>query len=160
MWDDWETQFGCTQKITAILSGHRRVFNKASVRNWGTPEHPAPTLNLEESNNEHCTGFAFAFPNHQRQAVTQSLKDREGRGFHFPELDILLPDGRVVGAVTPIYRGSNLIRDLSPGEIADMAKLARGESGACRDYVITLAERLTELGINDRAVTTLREALR
>ena len=46
MWDGWQTEHGCIRMVKATLRGYRRAFNKASVRNWGTRERPAPTVNI------------------------------------------------------------------------------------------------------------------
>ena len=77
MWDHWETQFGCLRSLVAVLPGYQRVFNKASVRNWGTPAVPGPTLNIMPSD-QACRGIAFEFPDRAAGAIDAYLRRREG----------------------------------------------------------------------------------
>ena len=46
MWDGWEKSFDCLETTNAILPNYQRVLNKKSVINWGTSDHPCPTLNI------------------------------------------------------------------------------------------------------------------
>jgi cation transport regulator ChaC len=85
-----------------LLSNYRRSFNKKSVRNWGTPATPAPTLGLEPAANVSCSGTAFEFLDMQRNPVENLLRDREGNSFALIENPVCLPDGREVRALTPV----------------------------------------------------------
>jgi len=46
--DGWEVRHNCLGRHIADLAGYCRVFNKASVRNWGTKTAPGLTLNLSD----------------------------------------------------------------------------------------------------------------
>jgi glutathione-specific gamma-glutamylcyclotransferase len=81
MWDGWEQQRGCIRRAGAELRGFRRIFNKASVENWGTADHPCPTLNLERIDSGVCRGIAFEFGNDRSEALLDYLATREGRAF-------------------------------------------------------------------------------
>jgi glutathione-specific gamma-glutamylcyclotransferase len=93
MWDGWEETLGCVGRRLADLGGYRRVFNKASVRNWGTKKSPCPTLNLKKEKASFCRGMAFEFADDRMVEIEQYLAKREGQGFSFPRLPIHV-DGR------------------------------------------------------------------
>jgi len=61
MWDGWEKNFDCPERVVADLNGYGRAFNKASVTNWGTKEHPGLTLNITEIAGVVWTGIVFGF---------------------------------------------------------------------------------------------------
>lgn len=158
MWDGWENNLGCLRRLEADLPGYNRVFNKASIRNWGSKKHPGPTLNLERSENASCRGIAFEFPVDQEASVMTVLKDREG-GFDLPELPATIPGGAVVGAITPIYTGKNIIVGKSLDEIVDMIAAASGTSGNCQDYARNVIAQIEALGVQDNAVAALSARL-
>jgi cation transport protein ChaC len=41
MWDGWQTKHACIRRVPAELDGYSRAFNKASVRYWGSKNHPS-----------------------------------------------------------------------------------------------------------------------
>lgn len=154
MWDGWEEARGGVRTDRAALLDYRRSFNKKSTRNWGTPEAPGPTLGLEPTEDGLCIGTAFEFPEDQRPALEVLLKRREGPSFTLTELRVRLPDGREIQAVTPVNnrRGDTYIGNVPAGERAAMARVARGEDGACADYVRNIHEKLRALEIVDEDV--------
>jgi len=154
MWDGWEQPFGGTRVDGAVLLGHRRSFNKKSVTNWGTSAAPGPTLGLEPAQDAECKGTAFEFPEAQRAAVQNLLRGREGASFTLDYLPVRLPDGREVCALTPLNdrTKSTYIGNVPIAQRGDMARTARGTSGACADYVRSIHEKLTALGIVDADV--------
>ncbi len=151
MWDGWEQALGGTRVDRAVLIAHRRSFNKKSVRNWGTPGAPAPTLGLEPAPGGNCIGTAFEFPAAQRGAVETVLRSREGASFAFVELAVRLPDGREVRALTPVNDRSKAtyMGNVPIAERGRLAKIARGTSGSCVHYVRNIHEKLSSLGIVD-----------
>ena len=103
MWDGWQTKHACIRSMPAELDGYSRTFTKASVRNWGSKNHPGPTLNLQKMEHQSCRGIAFEFPDHQRQALTRVLTEREGCA---PlDLTIRLDNGTEVVALVTVYTG-------------------------------------------------------
>jgi len=154
MWDGWEQTLGGSRVDRAVLSGYRRSFNKKSVRNWGTSDAPGPTLGLEPDSNGECSGTAFEFPEGQRAAVEKELRKREGKSFRLVGLAVHLPDGQQVVALTPVNdrNTSTYIGTISIKERAAMAKIARGEKGACADYVRNIHRKLDSLRIPDMNV--------
>lgn len=61
--------------------GYRRVFNKLSVKNWGTHDFPCPTLNLQAAAEARCVGVAFEFDDSRATEVIAYLVKREGKNF-------------------------------------------------------------------------------
>jgi glutathione-specific gamma-glutamylcyclotransferase len=159
MWDNWERDYDCVRRVIATLPGFRRAFNKASVKNWGTKEHPGPTLNLAADDSASCTGVAFEFPEDNRNKVLADLKRREGKGFEFKEQRIQLQDGEWVDALVPIYTGPNTLTGRTAGELAEMARVAAGTHGVGIDYVRNVAVKLAQSGIKDPAVEDFLAAI-
>lgn len=159
MWDDWQTQHGCIRKVRAILPEFRRIFNKASIRNWGTPDAPGPTLNIIPDASNSCIGFAFEFADESRSIVLAELERREGRNFELRASRVLIDRQSFVDAYVPYYTGSNVIHDKSLAQIAKMAQSASGTSGKCIDYVTNIAAKLSELGIDDPVIREFSEAV-
>ncbi len=154
MWDGWESSLGGSRVNRAVLVGYRRSFNKKSVRNWGTPEAPAPTLGLEPDEKANCIGTAFEFPNAQRIAVEDLLRDREGKSFALVELPVRLPGGREVLALTPVNdrRKQTYIGGIPIPKRVTMAITATGTRGACLDYIRNVRNNLQSLRIVDTDV--------
>jgi cation transport protein ChaC len=158
-WDNWSDRFGCLRRVTAELPGFRRSFDKGSVRNWGSKDHPCPTLNLTADPSRSCKGVAFEFPEARRSEVIAYLEEREGRGFGLQPVEIRLESCDRVTAVAPIYSGKNLLSGKSVAELAAMARIAQGVDGKCIDYARNIATKLAELGIDDPEVDEFRRAL-
>jgi len=74
---EWEADFECEQRETARLHGYRRAFDKASIKNWGSPECPCLTLNLVADSSVSCVDMAFLFPGRQSINVESYLAKRE-----------------------------------------------------------------------------------
>jgi cation transport protein ChaC len=152
MWDGWEKQHSCSQRQVAELRGYRRSFSKASVKNWGSPANPGPTLNLEGDEHAVCIGIAFEFPAGQTDEVTSYLARREGKGFELKPLQVFFKSEQAVNAVIPIYNGPNVIRAKSLAELVRQVASAKGTSGQCRDYVHGIQLELSKLGLSDPVV--------
>jgi len=159
MTDGWEDQYGCIRRVVAELWGYRRVFNKASVLNWGTQGCPCPTLNLEPDAGAVCVGIAFEFQDARRAEVEAYLVKREGKNFKLRGLDITLQGIRQTQAMVPLYTGKNILPAKTMQELVASIRQAHGTSGACSDYVEQINEQLAKLGIADAAVTKLSELL-
>lgn len=159
MGDGWEEKYGCVRRAKAEVRGYRRVFNKASVRNWGSNQYPCPTLNLVKSKSATCHGIAFEFPDDRKREIREYLTKREGKDFSLRKLPAQLDQGDEITAIVPIYEGNNLIPVSSVDKIVQMTIRANGKDGACVDYVKGIAEELRRLGIDDPAVSELWHVL-
>lgn len=159
MWDGWEANQRCIHRSLASLEGYCRVFNKSSIRNWGTKQTPCPTLNLKKVASGSCRGMAFEFADDRRPEITRYLANREGQGFSFPELPVQLEGSDRVLALVPVYDGNNMVDDTTPANLALLIRAARGTNGPCLSYVKGIAQKLAELGIEDPVVTELGQIL-
>lgn len=161
MTDGWEEEFNCAERIPALLAGYRRAFNKKSVKNWGTKEHPGITLSLEQAAGASCRGIAFAFGEQEfNNNIRPYLRKREACDPVL--LPLTLEDGREVQAQVYVYAGKNLLPpELSLKEKVDMVLNAgEGESGTARDYVRNAFEDLKEAGVEDQEVTAFWQAVK
>lgn len=158
MWDDWEAKRGCIRKAVADLHGYCRMFNKASVKNWGTKSTPCPTLKLSKVGAGVCRGIAFEFPDEQKTEILSYLQEREGK-FPLHEISVRLEDQSEVTAFVLIYNGKHIIEGKTLEEIAAMVLAASGINGVCLAYVKGIAGKLSAMGINDPAVTELLEKI-
>ncbi len=158
MWDGWEAERDCLRRVTAELRGYARAFNKLSVRNWGTRLHPGPTLNLIPADSL-CIGIAFEFSETSRGDIRAHLLEREGKNFNLNEQPIVLEDTSAVMALVPLYGGKNVLPAARASEVVGMALKANGTSGSCASYINAVFDHLSELGINDPAVSEVHKAL-
>ena len=150
IWDEWADRFGCIRRERATLEKYRRDFNKASVRRWGSPERPGPTLGLTSSASDCCIGVAFEFEDASRDEIIAYLERREGGSFSLEERDVVLADGRRVPAIVALKdpRAKTFLGDLPLEVRAALARRARGDAGSCVDYVVQVRKRLNDLGIH------------
>lgn len=160
MFDGWESSKGCIRREWAELAGYRRIFNKQSVKNWGTREQPGLTLNLQKFDSGTSRGVAFAFPDNTEvtQTVLDYLGNREACGPCI--LPILILGGQTAQAHVYIYHGRNILNSLvGLTQRAAMVVNATGTSGACFDYVRKTFDDLANIGIEDAEVTLLWNAV-
>lgn len=153
MLEPWEQDFGGRRRGPATLLRYRRAFNKRSTRNWGTQQAPCPTLGLESVDGARCIGLLFEFPDEQRDRILDYLRDREGQGFDFPELDVETVEGSL-RAIVPVNDRSHrtYIGRRTQDERARLAREAAGEKGSCREYVERVRASLQEMGVVDQDV--------
>jgi cation transport protein ChaC len=161
MWDGWEESHDCVRKEVAYLDGFERDFNKASTVNWGSSEHPAPTLGLARSTKASCAGLAFEFEPRQRESILKYLTSREGKAFSLVEHDVRLASGATVRAYVAVNDITHkaYIGGLSLAARAEMACHAAGRDGSGREYVNGIHEKLAKLQIRDDAVTQFVNAV-
>ncbi len=156
MWDGWETDYGCVQRMNAHLPGHTRIFNKKSLERWGTHERPGLTLNLMRTGI--CRGVVFQFEDTARNDIEDYLSARETCAA--TAVTVQLPDAAEVGALTYIYDGPRLIEDgLSLEDRAAMIVEAEGVAGSSYDYIKGVRDHLAALGVRDPEVETLWTAV-
>jgi cation transport protein ChaC len=160
MWDSWQLSRGCGRQTVAQLVGYRRALNKLSVKNWGTKDHPCPTLNLIAEEGASCLGIAFQFPEAARDELLRYLRKREGRDFSLQVVAIQLVGGSSVDALVPIYVGPNALAAGTPIEqTASLVARGAGRQGTCAEYIERVAAKLAELGINDVYIARLLEVV-
>jgi glutathione-specific gamma-glutamylcyclotransferase len=155
MWDGWETDFGCVQRLPADLAGHRRIFNKKSLERWGTHARPGLTLNLTQGGT--CRGVAFEFDDGARSDIEDYLCARETCAA--TEVPVMAGGGTVT-ALTYIYEGPRLIETgLALEDRAAMVLEAEGIAGSSYGYLKGVRAHLAELGVTDPEVEHLWAAV-
>jgi cation transport protein ChaC len=159
MWDRWEEAHGYVRREKAMLDGYRRVFNKPSIKTWGTKTFPCPTLNLVRSDSSCCHGMAFEFLDHHKQEILAYLAAREGKDFALLPLTVRLNLSDKVIATVPVYDGWNVISSNETKYLAEMALRASGRDGPCIRYVRGISEELRRLGIDDPTVRDFWDAV-
>ncbi len=161
MWDNWENQFQGIKHSKAKLNGYQRNFNKASTRNWGSPQNPCPTLGLEKIDESTCVGCAFEFDDNYQTSIMKELRRREGTTtFQLVELDVELKDGKIVRAITPVNKQNNTyLGNLTVEDRAENARVAVGTDGNCVDYIDKIYRYLKQSDIDDEKVNEMREAI-
>lgn len=162
MWDDWQEAFNGTKIENARLGGYHRSFNKASTRNWGTSESPAPTLGLEKDPESQCIGCAFEIPDHRAEEVKLKLREREGPSFELKEVHVQLPGEDTVSAIVSVndMSASTYIGDVPLEKRARMVRVANGRDGSGHEYVCNVREHLVDMGIEDPYVEAFWEMVR
>jgi len=156
MWDGWETDYGCVQRMPAHLPGHTRIFNKKSLERWGTRSRPGLTLNLTRGGA--CRGAAFEFDDAAKPDIEDYLSARETCAA--TAVTVQLPDATEVDALTYIYDGPRLIEDgLSLQDRAAMILEAEGVAGSSYDYIRSVRVHLAALGVRDPEVEILWETV-
>jgi cation transport protein ChaC len=154
IWDNWEKKYKCNKKIKATLFGYNRIFNKASVGNWGSKANPGPTLNIIKNDESFCEGVAFEFNDERKDKILSYLKKREGKNFQLKKFTIKTQQGDEATAFVPVYTGKNIIKGKTTYELAKMVATAIGTSGRCSDYIKNLSVKLEELEIEDKEVSS------
>ncbi len=157
----WRPGFDHGGAEPALLYGVHRCLCVFSHRYRGTAARPGLVFGL--ANGGSCRGMAYALRPETWPEVRDYLWDREMvTGVYRPALRKLrLATGRTVAALVFLadtghaqYAGL-----LETEEQLRFIRQARGEKGPNADYVLNTARRLDEMGIKDRQLDRLRNAL-
>lgn len=162
----WDPGFPHVEARQASITGFHRSFCVTSYRYRGTAEVPGLVLGLDRGGS--CHGMAFrVIPQDQPQTLDY-LWDREMiSGVYRPEkLDVRLrrpregsPDS--VRALTFVVQRHHdqYVGGLTLEETAAVICRARGQRGACADYLRNTVRHLSAMEIEDAALTQLLEAV-
>ena len=142
------------------VEGFSRRFGQPSTRNWGRPEHPAPTCSLIPGGA--VDGVVFGVSDHHKEAVLRELRRREAQD---PiELHVSI-DGDEVTALTWTMNNPWAERSIEALVSAAVANVSHGGGpfGNAWDYVDGVKCALEQRGLYDPFVheyhTALFEAL-
>jgi cation transport protein ChaC len=154
MIDGWEQEFDGTSHTGAKLINYQRSFNKSSTVNWGTRENPCPTLGLEPSEGSICVGCVFEFSDSAESKVRDHLRKREGKSFSLERVNVQLPNGGTVRALTPVndLTAKSYVGNLSTAKRQALVRDAAGTSGSCSEYVHRVHQTLRDMGVHDQVV--------
>jgi cation transport protein ChaC len=148
----WKQDFPFVESRPARISGWMRRFWQGSHDHRGLPEDPGRVVTLIEAPGEVCAGRAFLV----EPAVFRHLDHREKNGYERIDVAIELDDGHVGGLVYRAAPGNFAFLGPAPlDEMAAQVNRSAGPSGTNRDYLLSLACALRELGASDPHVFEL-----
>ncbi len=158
----WNPGFPFLESHPAVIGGYHRRFCVSSHRYRGTPERPGLVLGLDRGGS--CRGMAFRVaPDHVPETL-EYLWEREmiNRVYRPKLLPVRLRDGG--GPVT----ACTFVVDRAHGQYCgclDEATMAAriagccGERGPNLDYLANTVAHLKELGIHDKRLSSLLDAV-
>jgi cation transport protein ChaC len=157
----WKPGFAYRRKATALLRGAHRRLCIYSHRHRGTPERPGLVFGLVRGGS--CRGMAFEVDAERWDAVHTYLAAREmDRGvYREAQRPVELDDGATVTALAFLVDMRH-VQYAGRLDVAEQLRLVRsgvGESGPNPEYVLETARHLEALGIRDRYLSELVEAL-
>lgn len=157
----WRPGFDFVERAPAIIHGYHRAFCVKSVRHRGTKDQPGVVLGLDRGGS--CRGVAFRIAPEKTAETMAYLTEREQMNNIYHERKIparLTPDRQahvlayVVDRSHQQYTGR-----LDHEALLALIRQGHGQSGACRDYVLNTLDALSELGMEDHALSWLRGVL-
>jgi glutathione-specific gamma-glutamylcyclotransferase len=148
--------FPFARSAVGTVADHARRFHQGSPDHRGTPERLGRVVTLVGAPGESTTGVAYEVRADDAESVLVKLDLREQGGYERVEVDVALADA-AVRATTWIAPPANpyWLGDAPLAAIAAHVREARGPSGTNLDYVLALAAKLADLGIDDPHVTAL-----
>nr|GMD04716.1 gamma-glutamylcyclotransferase 2-1-like [Ipomoea batatas] len=148
----WNPGFEYDEKIIGYIKDYRRVFDLACIDHRGTPEHPARTCTLEQSEGAICWGAAFCV----RGGPEKEKKAMEEKDSVNPALT-----GVFVFMSTPDKVNNKYY--LGPAPLEDMAKQIATAFGPCgnnREYIFKMEKALYDIGHEDDYIIELANEVR
>lgn len=156
----WRPGFHHAETRRARLHGYHRTLCVYSTTYRGTPREPGLVLGLDRGGA--CTGVAFRVAPGDRDAVLAYLDEREldTNVYRRRTVKLVTGAGRVAAETYvvkrdhPDYAGRLGDRDMVP-----LILRGRGSSGHCVDYVASTVRHLTGMGIQDRGLIRILDAV-
>lgn len=151
------------ERRAATVSGWMRRLDQGSPDHRGTPERLGRVATLVPMPGGSVGGAVYRVPDEHAEHVLSSLDHREKGGYDRLTLSAAPHGGGPpLTAITWIAAPGNPYH-LGPAPLPAMVEQIRGAvgpSGANIEYVLRLAEALTELGVADPHVDEVAQALR
>jgi cation transport regulator ChaC len=153
--------FEALEARTGVVRGWLRRFWQRSDDHRGTPEAPGRVVTLIPENGAVCWGRVYRVDAGAADSILAALDYRERAGYQRFEVRVEIAGGPLVTAIA--YRATeanaNFAGPATLDEIAAVARVAAGPSGRNRDYVLSLAAALREMGADDPHVFALADLL-
>lgn len=157
----WRPGFRFAERHRAQLHGYHRSLCIFSHVHRGTPEAPGLVLGLDRGGR--CRGVAFRVAPEDTGATIVYLREREQATAVYLErhVRVQLDDGRRVRALTFVAdrRHAQYAGRLPEGDVMRLVRQGIGLSGANPDYVRATHEHLIEMGVSDRILARIAQAL-
>ncbi len=157
----WNPIVRFTERRLALVRGYHRRFCLRTVLGRGCPERPGLMLGLDHGGS--CRGVAYRLPAAPAREELLLVWRREMvAGAYRPRwLRAVTAAGPVTVLAFTIERGHDrYCRELDEAERIAMLATASGALGPAADYLFDTARHLAELGIPDRHLDRLCEAVR
>jgi len=157
----WNPGFAFRRTEKALLRGAHRSLSIYSHRHRGTPERPGLVFGLSRGGS--CLGVAFEVDEANWPSVFAYLQAREqDRGVYREAWrNIVLETGETVRALAYLVNEhhAQFAGRLDLARQVELVRSGHGESGANIEYVRRTAQHLLKLGIRDRTLLAIVEAL-
>ncbi len=157
----WRPGFPFIRQVPALLNGAHRSLCIYSHRHRGTEAQPGLVFGLVHGGS--CRGMGFEVEDRRWPQVVDYLRERElDKGVYREQLRPIRVDG--VGSTDALVflvdeKHAQYAGRLETAEQARLVRAAHGESGPNTEYVIETARILATMGIRDRYLDELVEAL-
>lgn len=143
----------------ARLPGYHRTFSHQSIRRWGRPERPCPTLGVEAGGE--CWGVAFEIPAEDHGAALRTLERREAaEERQRRSLAVETPDGTVEAWVWVTRKNGRPRAADDLDRLLAQLRAAHGTVGTGAEYIRTVAQALELHGLNDPLVDAVWDRLK
>ena len=158
----WRPGFDHVETRRARLFGYKRSLCIISRVYRGTPERPGLVLGLDRGGS--CVGVAFKVEAAKREEAIAYLRERElvSNAYNERMVEITLNDGNKVSALTYLvnraheqYSGA-----LTVEQASTRVSGAIGQAGPNEDYVHNTVAHIRALGIRDRWLEGVADAVR
>jgi cation transport protein ChaC len=157
----WNPGFAFLRSETALLRGAHRALSVYSHRHRGTPERPGLVFGLSRGGS--CRGVAFEVDAALWPATFDYLQAREqDRGVYREAWRRIELDGGTTVRALAYLVNEDHAQHAGRLDLAEQVRLvarSTGESGRNTEYVRNTATHLLALGIRDRALLQIVEAL-
>lgn len=156
----WNPGFVYRRAAPALLRGYHRSFCVYSTRFRGTPEQPGLVLGLDRGGA--CRGIAFLVAESDVRDVIAELWAREMPRlvYHARMLPIEVEARKVHAlAFTADRRHASYAGQLEPEQVAQTIASCCGARGPNVDYLANTLKQLEDLGIRERRLHRLLQAV-
>jgi cation transport protein ChaC len=158
----WNPGFRFAERKRAVIHGYHRSLCMLSHMYRGTPDRPGLVLGLDIGGA--CHGIAFRVAAEDWDETTAYLRAREQVTNMYHEL---IKPVRLVGderKVPALFYAVNRTHQQYAGRLSledqlQHVRQGHGQSGSCRDYVLSTVQHLHEAGIRDHPLEKLVHAL-
>jgi len=150
----WNPGFPVAERHIATLQDWHRSFCMRSIHHRGTPQAMGLVLALDPLPGARCAGVAFRVePGVEAETLSQ-LREREliSSAYLEARVRVDLANGTARDALTYVINQTHdqYCGGLPLEEQAQIIARAVGGRGTNRDYLVSTARHLTELGIGDQ----------
>ena len=162
----WRPGFQFLEKHPATLLGYSRSLCVFSHVHRGTPEKPGLVFGLDKiQSNDMCQGIAYRINDENWHQTVEYLRKREQVTAVYLEdiVDIILTGKNKTTIKALTYRvdpnHKQYAGQLNLNEQLKFIRQGHGQSGNCREYILSTAKHLLELDVEDKNLQALAKAL-